>query len=281
MSGRNIWKAIQDAGLQIYRSLPLFKGKLRVGKVLFHRWIDKKTAFAFIAHQQIKYTIPNTIENLGIELLINGIYEQKMVRFLRRQVQDGDVYFDIGANIGALGLPVIKDKTGVQYFGFEASPFVFPYLEDNFYKNGIENYRLSNCLVHENDNKEYDFFESDWYGKSSLAPTYGNTAIKVKSVSLASFCEVNHLSNIQWMKVDVQGFELFVFKGMKDLLLQKKVKNILFEFEYWAEEAAGFEKGAAQKFIRSCGYDLFDTWGNKCNDILTKGSTMFWARPRD
>jgi hypothetical protein len=81
------------------------------------------------------------------------------------------------------------------------------------------------------------------------------------------------------MKVDVQGFEFFVFKGMQDLLAKKKALNILFEFEDWAEEAAGLEKGTAQKYITSLGYELFDITGNKCNNILTKGSAMLWAMP--
>ncbi len=83
------------------------------------------------------------------------------------------------------------------------------------------------------------------------------------------------------MKVDVQGFEIYVFEGMKELLANKKVKNILFEFEPWAEEQAEVRIGIAKDFIESMGYSLYALdglpWGNNGHG----GDTMIWAKPTD
>lgn len=265
--------------LQCFRYLPWFKGKLRIGKFFFKNYINQPNPFSFYGHNKIQYKIPNTFESLGVELLITGIYEKKTVRFLKRQIKPGDIYFDIGANIGALGLPVVKNKTAVKYFGFEASPLVFEYLKYNFKQNKIDNYQLHNYLVHEEDNRYMKFYQSEQYGKSSLAPTYTQQYIFVNSISLDSFCKDHQLTNINWIKVDVQGFELYVFKGLRQLLLNKKVDNIIFEFEYWAEEAAGLEKGAAQSYLSGAGYELFDITGKKLPAILTNGRAMIWAKP--
>ncbi|MEO6732968.1 MAG: FkbM family methyltransferase [Ferruginibacter sp.] len=241
--------------------------------------IGKRVPLQFTAHQNVQYKIPNTLENLGVELLINGIYEKKLVRFLRKNIRPGDVYFDIGANIGSIGLPVVKNVQGVKYVGFEASPMVFDFLQYNFTQNKMENYELHNCLVHETDNYPMKFYASEQYGKSSLAPTYTEEYIIISSMSLDSFCQEQTLTHINWMKVDVQGYELYVFKGLNRLLTKKKVQNILFEFEYWAEEAAGLDKGAAQRYLVSCGYELFDMNGKKLTAILTEGRAMIWAKP--
>src|SRR5690349_3061444 len=99
--------------LKVYRMLPWFRGKLRLGKRLFKNYIELPSAVSFRAHGGVLYDIPNTIENVGIELLINGIYEQDVVRFLKNHIPDRAIYFDIGANIGSLGLPVLKSKKGV------------------------------------------------------------------------------------------------------------------------------------------------------------------------
>ena len=264
--------------LKLYRWLPSFKGKSRLGKLLFKNLLNKDKPLQFTAHKNIRYKIPNTFESLGVELLLHGIYEKAVVNFFITCIKPGDIFFDIGANIGAIGLPVIKFKSNIQYFGFEASPVVFDFLKYNFIQNNIMHCELHNYVVHEHDNLPVKFYDSEQYGKSSLAPTYSGVAVSVNSISLDQFCDVRHLSNINWIKVDVQGFELFVFKGMKNLLCNKKVENIVFEFEFWAEEAAGFERGAAQKYLLETGYELFDLGGKKLPAILTTGRAMIWAK---
>ena len=250
-----------------------------MGKLLFKNHINQSLPVTFSAHNRIRYEIPNTIESLGIELLINGIYERKLISFLNANLQKGDVYVDIGANVGATGLPVVKNTTGVKYIGFEASPSVFEYLTYNFNTNNIVNYALHNKLIHEKDGDMMKFYQGAYYGKGSLAPTYTHDHIMVPSVSMESFCYANKITHINWMKIDVQGFELYVFKGMRQLLLNKKVDNILFEFEYWAEEDAGLERGAAQKYVLSMGYELFEISGKKLTGVITRGRAMIWAKP--
>ncbi len=81
------------------------------------------------------------------------------------------------------------------------------------------------------------------------------------------------------MKVDVQGFELFVFKGMQQLLREKRVFNILFEFEAWADEQAGVEMGAAQRLLQEQGYQLYGLNGRPFEYNKRNADTMIWAKP--
>lgn len=266
--------------LSLYRSFPWFKGKMRLGKLIFNSQINHAEQVSFKAHEGIIYNLPNTKENLGLELLINGIYEQDIVHFLKRKIPDGAVYFDIGANIGSLGLPIVKTKPQIQYFGFEASPIVFSYLEMNFKDNLILNFQLFNNLVHRDDNQSMKFYQSELYGKSSLAPTYTTDYVMVKSLSIDNFCNTHNIEFIDWMKVDVQGFEINVFEGMKNLLAERKIKNILFEFESWAEEQAQVPVGAAKDFIESMNYELFSLNGRPWSTHKSGTDTMIWARPK-
>ena len=265
--------------LKYYRKLPFFKGKSKLGRILFKDNINKNESLEFTAHHNIKYKIPNTFESLGVELLITGIYENKIVRFLNSNIKAGDTYFDIGANIGALGLPIVKNKPSIKYIGFEASPIVFDFLRENFSINEIKYFELYNKVVHEDDNQAMKFYQFEKYGKCSLAPTFTEEYTFVNSISLDTFCIKRKIHTINWIKIDVQGFELFVFKGLKQLLQNKKVENILFEFEPWEEEAAGLEKGAAQNHLLDLGYELFDISGKKITHIITNERTMIWAKP--
>lgn len=270
-----------NAWLSLYRSLPWFKGKLRLGKMMFNSGINHSVPVTFKAHGGVLYNIPNTKENLGLELLINGVYEHDILCFLQKEIKDGAVYFDIGANIGSLGLPIVKAKRGIHYYGFEASPKVFDYLEKNFIENQIAHFELYNKLVHKDDGQSMKFYQSELYGKSSLAPTYSQEYVMVNSISLDSFCYRKNIENIDWMKVDVQGFEIYVFQGMREMLTNKKVKNILFEFEPWAEEQAEVRIGIAKDFIESMGYRLYALDGGAWTNNGHGSDTMIWAKPID
>lgn len=266
--------------LSLYRSLPWFKGKMRLGKLIFNSVINQSEPVSFLAHDNVFYNLPNTKENLGLELLINGVYEQDIVQFLKKQIPDGAIYFDIGANIGSIGLPVVKTKPNIRYYGFEASPMVFQYLKKNFNDNQIPFYELHNKLVHKDDEQKMKFYQSELYGKSSLAPTYSHNFVMVSSLSLDNFCTQKNIDCIDWMKVDVQGFEIYVFEGMQKLLTQKKIKNILFEFEPWAEDQAQVKVGVAKDFMESMGYELFSLQGQPWAGHKIGTDTMIWAKPR-
>ncbi|MDN3655856.1 FkbM family methyltransferase [Ferruginibacter paludis] len=265
--------------LNQFRQLPWFRGKLRIGQYFFNDYIHQPDPVSFTAHYDLLYNLPNTVESLGIVLLISGVYQKKEVEFLIKHIEEGSFYFDIGANIGALGLPVVKQKPGIKYIGFEASPLTYSYLEKNFSENKITNYELHNFVVYDNDMHPMRFYQSEHYGKSSLAPTYTKKSILVNSISLDSFCSAKQIQHISWIKIDVQGFELFVFKGMHGLLQNKQVDNILFEFEYWAEADAGLEKGAAQDYIKAMGYSLFTMDGVALTETIREGRAMIWGKP--
>lgn len=268
---------MKDTFFNLYRDLPWFKGKLRLGKKLFKNYIEIQEPVTFEAHGGILYYLPNTIENIGIELIINGIYERKVVQFLKDHVPDNAIYFDIGANIGSLGLPVLKNGKNIEYYGFEASPMVFPFLQKNLELNRIANFTLVNKLVHKDADQSMKFYQSKWYGKSSLAPTYSQEFVMVNSISIDQYCQEKKIEEIDWMKVDVEGFELYVFEGMRTMLQSKKIKNILFEFEAWAEKTAGLEAGTALNYLKEMGYKLFDLKGQPW--IKRKDETMLWAKP--
>jgi FkbM family methyltransferase len=264
--------------LSLYRRLPWFKGKLRLGKLLFKNYIKVPREFSFRGHEGIRYTIPNTLENIGLELIINGVYEKDVLDFLKKNIQDHSVFFDVGANIGSIGIPVVKTIAGVVYHCFEASPDTFGYLQRNIEANQIKAYKASNNLVHHSSGTSCRFYVSALHGKNSLAPTYSSDYVEVQSVTIDDYCKENKVSRIDWLKVDVQGFELFVFQGAENMLRKKMIKNILFENEPWAEDQAKIDRGKAKEFLLGLGYSLHDKLGNSWNDQEITKETMIWAK---
>ena len=57
-----------------------------------------------------------------------GIYERDTLYHILSVVQPGTAYFDVGANIGLLSVPVVAERPDVEVLSVEASPTVLPFL---------------------------------------------------------------------------------------------------------------------------------------------------------
>ena len=53
---------------------------------------------------------------------------------------------------------------------------------------------------------------------------------KVKIGTLSNYCSENHISNIDFIKIDVEGHELEVIKGGRELFENQRVNMIQFEY---------------------------------------------------
>jgi FkbM family methyltransferase len=268
--------------LKISRSLPNFKGKIRLVSFIVKDLLNSKEAITFIGKNQLTYTIPNTIDTVGKSLLIKGVYEKKTIDLIKKSLTPSSVFFDVGANIGSITLPVAR-TTGAKVYAFEPSKLSFPFLKKNVLDNNLDNIILNNYAVYSEDRIQLQFYESEEkYGNSSFSNTIKDQQhYFVQTVSLDNYCNRNKVSKINMLKIDVQGYEIEVLKGALSLLKKKGIDVIIFEMESWAEKQAGYSVGAAQEFLLMNGYQLFTINNKKINKIITEGKHMIIARPKE
>ncbi len=265
--------------LKIFRTFGSFPGKFTIAHFLAKSILNKKELVTFMGKRNLRYTIPNTIEPVGKELLINGIYERKTIVLVEEILTGSSVFFDVGANIGSITLPVAK-STGADVHSFEPSRFTYQFLEKNVTQNCLTNVSLNNNAVHSVNGLDLQFYEAEEkYGNSSLSATYSQQPhYSVKTISLDAYCERLKIDKIKVLKIDVQGYEIEVLKGAQNLIKNKAIDTIIFEMESWAEEQAGYQIGASQEFLLMNGYELFTLEKMKLNKVLTTGSHMFLAK---
>jgi FkbM family methyltransferase len=266
----------------LFRSLPAFKGKNRLAGVLFNKKLQGSKDILVEGKYGCSYLLPNLIENVSREIFINGIYEQDTSDFFVGRSPQNGVFLDLGANIGAISVPLYHKRKDLKIIGVEAAPWLFPYLQRNFEQNGLGNASLVNKALFNKDDQDIDFFAPDVkFGKGSLSPTYTDKAIKVRTVKLDTLIEQLKLPRVDIIKIDVEGHEYSVFQGGEMLLGRSDAPDILFEFEDWAEDAAKLAPGTAQTYLMKKGYTLYKLGdGSRLSPMsqpLTKGSTMLLA----
>lgn len=208
-----------------------------------------------------KYLVPSLREPVAFHLLFDGVYERETLQFLFSRLGPGSTFVDVGANIGAITVPVAR-HVGLKgrVVAIEASPRVFRYLERNIAVNGITNVRLKCCAASDAEAPALPFFEApaECFGSGSVGPQPNVLPGAVPAMPLDCILAGENISHVDVLKVDVEGFEAAVFRGAARLLNGPAPPIIVFEFGDWAEARTPRTKvGDAQRLLLEYGYDLW------------------------
>ena len=134
--------------------------------------------------------------------------------FIWNYLRKDDVFIDIGANIGTTTLEASK-KIGDNgnIFSFEPNPRIFKFLQENILLNKCKNIELFNFALGSNPTDKYF---SDIYTDESNSVQQNNIVIKVKMKTLDEI--IPKEIRIDLIKIDVVGYEKFVFLGARKIL---------------------------------------------------------------
>ena len=239
------------------------RGKQRIARWLLNALFMRKKITQVKGDFGLQYQLPNLIENVSFEIFINGTFEKETVDSILSIVGELNeaVILDIGANIGGIALPLAARVRNAKIYCIEASPRVFQFLKSNVEKNNIAgNVFPHNLCLSDSDAEFVDFFSPlEQFGKGSLNPVFTSVAEHVKNITLDGFVCEQAITKIDFIKIDVEGFESQVFKSGANLLSRHDAPDILFEVCDWAETLAGNKFGDSQRILKDYGYSLFDS----------------------
>jgi FkbM family methyltransferase len=135
------------------------------------------------------------------------------INFLRAYLRQGDIVVDIGANVGntALAASVSVGSNG-RVYAMEAHPKTFQYLTGNVDLNKATNLTLYNVAI---GDKNGHAILSDISCADQNAILANGPGILVPIRRLDDILEPHEIT---LLKIDVEGFELFVLLGAQKLL---------------------------------------------------------------
>lgn len=268
---------------RLFRSLPSFKGKLRLSRLLIPKKIFNSERIDITGKYNCHYQLPNLIDSIGWELFINGVYEINTIQFIVDHVRPNGIIIDIGSNIGAISIPVSKLRKDVFIYSIEASKFMFEILLNNIELNGINNIKPIQIAIADQSSNDVSFYSpKQQFGKGSFSPVFTKEAEKVTAISIDQWLIEEQIKTVDLIKIDIEGFEYLAFKGGAKLFNAENAPDIIFEFVDWAEAQAQIcAVGGAQQILLSYGYHLFSIdKKNKffpVNEVMFKGASMLFA----
>jgi FkbM family methyltransferase len=196
------------------------------------------------------------------------------IDFMVDNTREGDLVVDIGANIGffTLALSSLVGTNG-RVLSFEPGPVSFALLSRNVLSNVINN-RIPNnvdlidkavsdtdgvvnlflCPTGESDNQLHDadsyFFDRE--------PEESRIKWPSNSVCLDSFLSSSDIEKLTYIKIDTQGHEYYVLKGMRKVLSQNRKISMTVEY---APYLKAWEKYTPLDFftlVESLGLSIYD-----------------------
>lgn len=176
-------------------------------------------------------------------------------------VPKGGIVLDVGAYRGVTAQWFARKARFV--YAFEAFPPNAACIERALRAKRVENVAVVNAAAFNRPGTS-DFYVCRITGNNSLGPVRTSKIvdrIRVSTVTLDDYCRERDIESVDFLKIDVEGFEREVLEGADRLLRERRIRAVLFEVSRVPLESLGKSPADAHDFLRSKGYKVFNLDG--------------------
>lgn len=207
----------------------------------------------------VRFVVTSTQEIERIDSIFGA--EQTFVHRMLAALRPGDIFFDVGANIGMISLLIAKagKASGVIVHAFEPESRNAEELRRNVELNGVG----SSLIVHQvalGDKKTtLPLFVTGAAGEGThsilASANVGRQSIPV-AVETASEYSRRIGATPTLVKIDVEGAEMAVLIGMENVLTAGGVRELFVEVHPRALQSLGLGPDSIRTWLESRGYRL-------------------------
>jgi len=194
------------------------------------------------------------------EIIIDYFYAHKRKGFM----------LDVGVHFGESCIPY--SELGWQIIGFEPDP------KNRKQIPQIPNLKLLYDAVSNKDGEIVNFYASDESSGISSLSSFHSThrpVAQVKTTTLKTVIEKENIQQVDFLKIDIEGHDLFALKGFPFSTLMPEV--ILCEFEDYKTVPVGYTYKDLGDFLIEKGYAVYlSEW----KPIIKYGTAHNWVSIR-
>lgn len=166
-------------------------------------------------------------------------------------LRPGQVALDVGANLGIWSL--LAARRGARVQAFEPVPAMVARLREHVAMNGavsIEVHPLA--LGAESGSLPFFAVPEGNTGASSFSRREGSVEMRVDVAPLDSVVD-----RADFLKVDVEGAEIHVFRGARRLLSSEHAPIVFFEIDEQLCQSFGVSSIEVKRVLAECGYGIY------------------------
>jgi FkbM family methyltransferase len=186
--------------------------------------------------------------------LYKSISDRDKISLLRTHIRPGMKVLDIGANIGFYTL-LLSNLVGPpgRVYSFEPDPLNFRRLKTNSRRSG--NVVLNQMACGEKTGK-IRLYHSEELNVDHQTYDGGEnrTSLEIDCVSLDSYLKNNE--EIDFIKIDIQGYEYFAFRGMRETIRRSNNVMVLGELWPYGLQKAGIDFRDFLVLLKDLGFEL-------------------------
>ncbi len=190
---------------------------------------------------------------IGVPMLLRRRYEPHVTAMLRRSLAQGDVYIDIGANIGfhALTAATLVGASG-RVLAYEPSPGNCDLLRRSIRANDLSNLHVHETAVADRAGR----IGYEMQGSNGRIGRPGETGLETTVGAVRLDDELADEPRIDVVKIDVEGAEGRVLRGMRQLLARHRPILIAEFAPRDLGRVSGIEPGTYLDELRALGYAI-------------------------
>lgn len=221
---------------------------------------------------------PNFSSYLGA---VGNAITDAEVEFITPRIAEAEVIFDVGANFGAFAIPFARLAPHARVFAFEPNPQTALALRENLQRNGVTNVTVVEAAV--SDREGQLIFSDTADPATNRILTGGGEGVRVTALTIESFCLEHGIDRIDFLKIDVEGAELSVLEGARNLFEAGAIGSGLIEICPGNLRNFGRSISDLTDFFKQAKVDLVllgDRQGEPIDDRLLLENAGFDCAPR-
>lgn len=143
------------------------------------------------------------------------------------EIKNDDVIIDIGAHIGLFTTYVSQYCKRGRIFSYEPIKENFELLNENIRSNNLMNVNSNNIAISDKNGIRKIFLSNDESGHSFYAN--GDKYVEVNTITLNEIIEQNDIQKCNFLKLDCEGAEFEILKGLSEKHYDK-IEKICLEY---------------------------------------------------
>lgn len=182
------------------------------------------------------------------QAVANGATQDAPWRFVTEWVKPGEVFFDLGANIGTFTIPIAV--SGAEVHAFELLHENTVHILNSVRRNKLKNVSITLGATWDSGGCV------GFAGYSAWGEVQKDTPISVATITVDDYVRQKAIAHVDTIKIDVEGSEKWALRGAVQLL-QRDHPDVVIECNVVACGNSGYSYRELLSFLSGQGYTIY------------------------